>query len=410
MSLCHKLIVIVFSYFSAVGQKRKSESIDSESSVKHICLTPPVSQGLVEIPKHTVYPISTGRIPSPTLTPVAMTMSSQQPLPVQQQAPIFIIYTGQQQLPKNTTQVNGKPLIQTLNGQLLNEAGLLQAQAAGLQVMGGNGLPAQAQILLSAPQTNGIIQQQKRELLYNNHFPTVINGQTVIQAPPPTFVNINGTTALLQQNGHAATILPPRSLISEAVSITPSISPPRLPRKQHMAMAMPRHVTPISIGHRMTRMTPPPLVQVKEEDVAENCIAVGTSRHVTPLSVSTSTSSTQISPKMAVLPFSLIPDSLRAPPTVIKAPPQTRPSLPYILLNEKQNGESPRQVFVKPPSAPSSSSTVPSLYNGNNMPIYRFSTLNNVVQPLQILTSVPSHDSSCVTLPDFIKHDTTIAH
>lgn len=360
--------------------------------MKQICFapTPPARQGLVEVPKHKIYPISTpcmgGGIPSPTFTPatVMSEITSQQPLPMQQQAPIFIIYAGQQ-LPKNTTShVNGKMLLQ--NGQILNEATFQHAGQA-FQVVGGNGLPSQAQVLFPAPQTNGIIQQQKREFP-SRHFPAMINGQTVA---PPTLININGTTALLQQNGHPTTIFPPQS----AVSIAPSISPSHIPQKRH---GIPKQAIPISINHRMlceSKMTPPPLVQVKEEDIADNCIMSG--GHVTPLSISTSSSATQISPKM-VLPFSLLPDSLRGPPP-------THPSLPYILVNEKQAGDSPRHIFVKPPSVASSgNSTMPPV----SMPIYRFSTLNNV-QPLQILTSVPSRDS-CITLPDFMKQDTTIAH
>lgn len=364
--------------------------------MKQICLTPPASQGLaIEVPKHKVFPISascTAGIPSPTLTPAtAISEITSQQLPVQQQAPIFIIYAGQQP-PK--TPINGKPLLQ-YGGHILNDAAILQAQQAGqaIQVVNGSGLPSQAQIVfpaVSSP-TNGVIQPQKRELP-SRHFPAMLNGQTVFQAPPPapTLISINGTTAVLQQNGHPTAILPPRP----PVSIAPSISPPHLPHKRH---GIPKNAVPVSKNHRMvseTKVLPPPLVQVKEE--VEDITVCTSSNPVTP--VSTSTSATHISPKMAVLPFSLLPDSIRGPP------PPTRPSLPYILVNEKQAGDSPRHIFVKPPSTPSSTNTVPPV----NMPIYRFSTLNNV-QPLQILTSVPSHDS-CVTLPDFMKQDTTIAH
>jgi hypothetical protein len=388
-----------------VGQKRKSES-ESESGVKQICLTPPASRGLVEVPKQNskIFSISTpctGSVPSPTFAPAtamsAPGIMTSQPLPVQQQqAPIFIIYAGQQHMQKTpTSHISGKPLLQ--NSQILNEAALLQAQHAGqaIQVI-GNGLPPQAQIVVPTG-VNGI---QKRELP-TRHIPAVINGQNVFQAPPPTLININGTTALLQQNGHPTTILPPQTLVNEAVTIAPSISPPHLPHRRH---GIPKN--PISISHRMiseTKTIPPPLVQVKEEAVTDSCITVGTSsNHVAPLPVSsTSTSATQISPKMAVLPFSLLQDSIRGPSP-------TRPSLPYILVNDKQTGDSSRHIFVKPPAQSSSSSTMsPITVPPVNMPIYRFSTLNNV-QPLQILTSVPSHDS-CVTLPDFIKQD-TIAH
>ena len=365
--------------------------------MKQICLTPPASQGLaIEVPKHKVYPISapcTAGIPSPTFTPATAVSEITSQLPVQQQAPIFIIYAGQQPPKTPTSHINGKPMLQY--GQVLNDAAILQAQQAGqaIQVVGGNGLPSQAQIVFpAAPLTNGIIQHQKRELP-NRHF---LNGQAVFQAPPPTLININGTTAVLQQNGHPTAILPPRPLVSETVSIANSISPPHLPHKRH---GVPKYAVPLIKNHRMvseSKMHPPPLVQVKEEDMVDNRFTVCTSGdRVTP--VSTSTSATHVSPKMAVLPFSLLPDSIRGPPP-------TRPSLPYILVNEKQAGDSPRHVFVNPPSTPSSGSTVPPV----NMPIYRFSTLNNV-QPLQILTSVPSHNS-CVTLPDFMKQDTTIAH
>lgn len=371
----------------------------------------------MEMPKHKIFPISTPTstgIPSPPLPQVANAMSEitlqqqqqqQQQLPAQA-PPIYIIYTGQQ-LPKNIAQMNGKP-----NGHL-NEATFFHPPHGG-QIISGNGLSSQGQVIQS-PQTNGVLQQQKCDIS-NGHFPAVINGQTIVQAPP-TLININGTTALLHQNGAPVTILPPHSLINAPVISSPQIAPPH-PQiaPKYAAMFKRSNTTPISICHsvvseRKKVLTPPPLVQVKQEDLTGDDIIIGMSQadHVTPVNTSTSLY-TQISPKMTMLPYSIGPEAMsnsaqRAQNVILKAP--TTPSLPYIILNEKP-GDSPRHILVKPSPVTSnnnsSNSAAANVYKANSMPIYRFSTLNNV-QPLQILTSVPPH------LPDFMKQDTTtIAH
>lgn len=368
--------------------------------MKRIGLTPPPpppsSQGLVEVPQHNIFPISapctTAAIPSPpTLTPASALsgITPQQPLPVQ--APIFIICTAPQ-LTKSLAQLNGKPLLQNLNGQILNEASLLQAQqhsGQAFQIVGGNGLSAQTQFVLPQVMTNGgIIMQQKREL-HNGHFPTMVNGQTMLQALHPTLVNVNGTTTLLQPNGH--TMLSPRSVASEPPS---SISPPRFPPKKHAMLA------PISIDQHMvtdSKKIPPPLLQVKEEDMGEFCVSNGTSR--TDHTSNNIASLAQTSPKMRMVPYSFIPEASHSVSRsmsqniIMKAPTATHPSLPYVLLNQKD------PMLVKPTAAVSSisSSTISPVYKGNSMPIYRFSALNNI-QPLQILTtSVPPRES----LPEF---------
>lgn len=412
--------------------------------MKQICLTSSSNQGLIRgTSKHNMYPISThctvGPPPITSVTPTT-TISENSPQSLPMQTPIFIIYAGQQPPPKSAAmQLNGKSQLHYTNGHVLNEATILQAanSAQALPMISSNGLSAPAQIILP-PQTNGVVQQQKCEIP-GGHFPTVINGQTIGQTvvqTQPTLVNINGTAALLHPSAHRDIVMPPRSLVNGQTSVhaatlpqvvnttskgfrtltTPPIDP--LKRARHVS----KQTTPVCISHEMVsekkNKIPPPLVQVKEEVTTEDsAITNGISQEhrISPmLSSSTITSPIQVSTPAPVLPLPHIPEasrSLSSSPTqnlVVKGS-NNPTSLPYILLNEKQ-GEPFRKMVMSPHSI--SSRSTPHIYKTNTMPIFRFSTLNtlNNVQPLQILTAVPPHNS-CVTLPDFMKQDaTTIAH
>ena len=348
------------------------------------------------------------------------------PMPVQ--TPIFIIYAtpqslaGQQSQPKSpiTTapQLNGKTILHKApggghflaeamqrGGHILTEGGaaatVLQAppSAAGGQVfpiINSNGLAQQ--VILSPPPTHNTIQQQQQQKceIVNGHFPGIVNGQTVVQESP-SIININGTTALLQPtNGHQrATFLPtsqaPQALVSRGGTIVPMTHLQQIPAKRQALHkpGIPRipHAV-IAEGKR----TPPPLVQVKEEDLRDDPMLSGGISHancMVPVGTKSSSSS-QVSPKMIYLQEgspSLSPSPsqilVKAPP-----PPSSQTSLPHI-----SKGEIP---FITSTPVPSSNSAVAAsarIINANSMPIFRYRTLNTVQPPLQILTTIPPTNS-----------------
>ena len=400
--------------------------------MKHICLAPSSSQRL---DKSKIYPIQThsSGIPVSPLAQItpATTVSDVTPQTFPIHTPIFIICTGQQ-LPKNIN--GGKTLIQSTNGQILNDAAVVQAatqvrQQQVLPSISGTGLQGPAQIILpsqtgitqgnSVTQTNGLVQHKFD--IPNGHHPTLINSQTVLHQAAPTLINLNGTTALIQPSTHPTSIFSPQSLISGPVkSISYTTAPPQImtsttnstsslpalppdPLKRRVLL---KQDLPICISHNSiseNKRTPPPLVQVKQEEkVAQN----STPRVIQAIPASPNTGHLQLSPKTTVFPYPLAPEMNRSLNTssaqnIIVKTPNTHTSLPYILLDEK-NRPSPSHIVVKPQGISSQQ-----VYSGNSMPTYHFSALNTI-QPIQILTPIPAH-SSCIP-PDFVKQDTTTAH
>ena len=417
--------------------------------MKQICTTPTSSPGLVggvgggNSNPHHIFPVSANcsQVATPTLIPAKPTTASVpevSPQTVPMQTPIFIIYAGQQQQqqqlsPKSLVgQLAGKMLFQGVNGQILNDATILQAAGPGMPLIGGNGVSlanSPQHIVLS--QANGLMQQQKCDIP-SRHFPTVINGQAVMQQAPPTIVNINGMTALLQPTGNnrpgPPTVLPMPTLVSRPnTNIGPMLSSAPLAQKRRSTpRSTPAHIciSPNRVSER--KKTPPPLVQVKEEEIKDTVIVTRTPepenvivspQHHAPiinghlagakmtpvtslqdiallkshatLFKQTATSPIHVPPKTE---FTRIIDTK---PTLISTS-ATQVSLPYSpLMSEKRRDSSPQQQQQC------------AVLNTSSMPIYRFSSLNNV-QPLQILTPLPP---SCIPLPDFMKQEnTTIAH
>lgn len=420
--------------------------------IKQVCLTPPIGQEMVTLSKPPkVYPISThaAGIPTPSLTQVTqMSDIGSHGMPVQ--APIFIIYAGQQPQPtKNgSTTMNGRMIMQAANGHLAQNGTttLIQAPGTGqhLPILNGTGLPAHAQLIVS-PHANGFSPgaHQKLDLHPAMHHPAMINGQTIIQAPP-TLVNFNGTAAtLVQPNGQPAMIVPSQSMVGggnicyTTNPLPPSPQPapqivttatssvrtiPTIPPKRQAIVK--QNTIPICISHSSiteTKRTPPPLVQVKQEaSVSGDSEGVANGVHRLTNAATTTTSptrlqqlkqhmSSQVSPKITVFNRPLVTEVNHSPlstsppvQTVFKKPQGIHTS--YVILDEKQQRETGRHVVFQQPQ--SSSSSMPQLYGG--MPIYRFSTLNNI-QPLQIVTPIPAPPPG-ITLPDFMKRDTPTAH
>lgn len=341
--------------------------------------------------KSALYPMASHHVelpvPPPSInappTSVADMAASQQ-LPAQ--TPIFIIYTGQPPptaapaataVKSSVAQLNGKALIQTPNGQILNEAAIVHPAAGG---QGISIASPQAQVLLSS-HANGILQQQPKHVLstngQNHTLPAVINGHQVIQAPP-TFINTNGAPTVLQPRHNAiqslisgggggggggggaegdSNVVHTSSpiLTSATNSITGTLPPTvfdssvlsgQLKPKNHL-----KQTTPICISHSMIsekKRSPPPLVQVSKE---------GATIMINPTDITSQASTTklsQVSPKMTMIPYSLI---------------------------------------VQPPPNISTSTLAQAYKCTDNMPIYRLSNQLNNIQPLQILAPVPSHNS-----------------
>ncbi len=433
-----------------------------EEPVKQPCLTPPASQELVAYNKSPqVYPISsqTAGIPNPPLAQVApvSTIGRSPGMPVQ--APIFIIYAGQQpQAFKNGTTVpNGKVVMQTPNGSLThNGATIIQAsnaaptQPQAMPILNGNGFSPNTQLIIS-PQPGGIIPngQNKVDLQAPAVHPaSVINGQTIIQAPHPTLVNLNGSPAtIMQPNGQPAIIMSqPQPIIRSSLgsgsvgyttgvintsptqSAAPLIvtsTPNSYKSAQPISLCLPKKMAtskqssnPISISHSsiMEKRSPPPLVQVKQEvGIVSDFSRVV--QHQSPVSTAAMTmpptserhhpqvvynpaqqthTHPQVSQKLAVLPQPFITEISRSSPLTTSPPASTHQfkaggrhaSLPYIVLDDKQQREAGRHIFVQPP------------------PVYRISSTLNNIQPLQIVSApLPG-----IALPDLMKRDAPTAH
>ena len=364
-----------------------------------------------------------------TPTTISDVVTTSQPtLPMQQ--PIFIIYTGQQP-PKSAPNIDGKMLIQAANGQILNDAAIVQATSASASldpgkplsiINGGSELPPQAQIIVPASQTNGITRTSDvSHHIPNGHNtrPAIINGQAVIQTAP-TLINFNRAATLVQQsNSPPAAVLPPHSLLRTYTTAPPQIMTtttttsdtirtlpalPALPPDPSKRHTLLKQTTPICISRSSIldrKRTPPPLLQVNQDtkNPENNGTTFSPSSHTTTqTSATSSNSSSQVSPKIAVLPFPLISEApLNKTPTqniFVQAPMPTSP--PYIVLDEKLKG----RVAVRQPNISSMAH-----YNGSGMPIYRF----NNIHPVQILTPIPPHTSN-ILLPDFMKQDPPTAH
>ena len=420
-------------------RERKSEGSEPEPCIKQICLNPPSSMSLRNFPISSHCPPLAGgvSVATPQALPATTstgTVSEASPQSLPMQTPIFIIYTGaqpvqqqqqqQQQLlpqpPKNSTaqQLNGKTILHKPNGQILTEAVqrvggghilteagpamVLQAPAGSsagqaFPIVNGNGLTTQqAQIVLSPPppQANGITthhhhhhQQQQKCEISNRHFPGIVNGQTVVQdSAHNMLVNINGTTALLQpSNGcRAATILPPPHLVS---SRPPVVMPAtslhqQVPTKRH---SLHKQNMPTCIPHTMIsegKKTPPPLVQVKEEDPKDDPMISGGVSHasyMTPVVTST-TSSAEASPKM-IFPLK-VQHSQSPSPKATPPSSSNQASLSRIFLQ----GDVP---LIQPPPSLAGIPCSSNMAATQGMPVFRFNTL----QPLQIISALPPHNS-----------------
>lgn len=374
------------------------------------------------------------------------------------QDPIFIILAGQQPQPTK----NG---VTTANAHFAQNgtATFMQAPGTGqpLPVLNDAGLPPPLTQLVISPQVNGVV-PHKMDIHPTVHHPTMINGQTVIQAPP-ILVNFNGTTAtLMQPNGQPATIMPSQPMIggggSNIYYTTNTLPPPLQPTPQIITTAANRTIrtipaiplnpqkmqtivkqktTPISIRHSSVserkNTTPPPLMQVKQEvGVVRASEGVTHGVHSLTNAATTTTSPTrehqlkqqqkqhvslQASPKTIVLPRPLVTEANCFPPStsppaqaIYKKSQGVHTSLPYIILDEKQQRQTDRHIILQQPQSSSSGgSNLAQLYGGNCWPTYRFnSTLNNI-QPLQIVTAIPAPPPG-ITLPNFMKRDTRTAH
>ena len=438
-----------------------------------MCVSPTTPQEVVALNKPLkVLPSSahgTGMSPYLTqVTPVSSLGSQEMPI----QAPIFIVCTGQQPQP-------GKHGMNITNGHFPQNGTTTLVQAPGtgqpLPILNGTGLPTQTQLIFSpqvSHQTNGFTPNAHHKLDIHPivHHPTMINGQTVVQAPP-ILLNLNGaaasliqpnraTASLIQPNGAAASliqpngqpamimpsqqmiggegniyytttnVLPPPPLQSTPEIVTPTTSSIRttpavpLSAQKRQAIVRQNHtpicISPSSISEN--KKGPPPLMRVKQEVnvVGDSEVLVHDSRHLTSCTVTSPTPenlqlsqqmhclSSQPSPKVTVLPHSHAAEVNHSPlstsppaMSVLKKSQGVCTSLPYIVLNEKQQRDTGRQIVFQPSQdSKSGGSNIAQLYGGNCLPIYRFnSTLNNI-QPLQIVTS----------LPNFIKRDTHTAH
>ena len=375
------------------------------------------------------------------------------------QTPIFIIYAGQQ--PQSNK--NG---LTTANGSFSQNgtATVIQVPGMGqsLPILNGTGLPTQTQLIIS-PQAHGVAPSihHKQDVHPAMHQPTMINGQSVIQAPP-MLVNLNGTTAtLMQPNGQPATIMaaqpvagggniyyttnaqqppplqPMPQLITSATNSMRTI--PATSLNQHKRQALVKqNSTPICINYSSIsekKKIPPPLMQVKQEVGVVGDSEVGAHGVQYLINAATTTASptrehqqqlqqmqsmsSQVSPSTTVLPRTLLTE-INSSPLNTSPPAQAllrksqgvHTSLPYIILDEKQQREIGKHIVLPQPQASSSagSNNMAQLtYGGNCLPIYRFnSTLNNI-QPLQIVTSIPAPPPG-ITLPNFMKRDTRTAH
>ncbi len=349
--------------------------------------------------------------------------------------PIIIIYAGQQPPANGLPHVDGKIFIQGANGQVLNENSILQAisQKQGFPlVSGAGGLPIQTQIVLQPPSSTNTIpspshqhkfsiqqqQQQHPSLISSNQtmfqtLPTMINLERATMIQP----NHTSSTALFSQHPSLAhggmtrpvgktsmayTTAPPQILTTATNTVrTFSKFPPDLPKKK-INKSAPISISPDFISSE--KRNPPPLLQVKHEDkeaVSSSASITSQAGYVTQ-NGSHFVSQQQVSPKTTFFPLPLIPEAKQSlinaatQSVSIQASPAVSTSLPYIFLDGKQKNST---GLVQPPNS--------HVFTGNGMPIYRFSSLNNI-QPLQILTPLPAQ--SAVTLPDFMKHNSTVAH